>query len=76
MFAKHIVSCLARGRYSNLSVVAKSRLENRDKGKMGLQRPPCVGSEIAEDPGASREKTQVILWLGAAAGVRDRYGQR
>lgn len=51
MFAKHIVSCLAWGRYSNLSVVEKSRIENRDKGKMGLQRPPCVGSEIAEDPG-------------------------
>lgn len=42
---------------------------------MELQRPPWVGGDIAEDPGASREETQGILWLGAGACVKAGQGQ-
>lgn len=34
-----------------------------------------MDSEIAKDPGASREENQVILQLGAGAGVRVECGQ-
>lgn len=50
------VHSIVLGRCSNLSVVKKSRIENRDKGKMGRQRPLWVGSDIADNPGDSWRK--------------------
>lgn len=61
MFAKCIVSCLMQGRCSRLPVIEKSRIETRDKGKMGLQRPPWVGDDIAEDPGASKDPNDPVV---------------